>query len=72
MTVAQVYEEADKMSPGARLAAWMICGRDKHPLQALPRAAITNGAFRYCEKCWTAFEENGAAINAPPAWKGIR
>ena len=40
MTPAEVFKNADKTSDGARLAAWMICGGDEHPVNSLPRCYL--------------------------------
>ena len=53
------------MPADERFALWLACGGEKHQLQDLPRTSILSGSFRYCQKCWTVYDINDAAINLP-------
>ncbi len=65
MTIAEVFRHADEMDPGARQAQWLACGREKHPQTHLPRTDPASGSLQYCDRCWTAFDSKGNALNPP-------
>ncbi len=73
MTPAEVFENARQMSEGERLAAFFVCcgGTEKHPTSSL-QGCYPSTANRYCDRCWTLFNEKKKPLNAPEMKPGIR